>query len=243
MRILVTVKFTPDLQSNRSFTEGTVTRTADDGSMNELDENAVEAALQLVEAAGEGEVYALTVGGPDAVAAVRKALQLGVTTRSTCPTPASPGPTCSAPRRCSPPRSASVHDGGAARPGHHGHGRARRAHVDAADRARGGARLVAADPGVGASRLPTASRRSSATCPTLTRPSPRRFPPSCPSPTRRTSRATPTSRLIMAARTAPVTAWTLADIGVGPVDRWCGRRRAPPWSTPRRGRRARTAWS
>lgn len=77
MRILVTVKFTPDLQSNRTFTDGLVTRTADDGSMNELDENAVEAALQLVEAAGEGEVYALTVGGPDAVAAVRKALQMG----------------------------------------------------------------------------------------------------------------------------------------------------------------------
>ena len=77
MRVLVTVKFTPDLQSDRSFTNGTVTRTADDGSMNELDENAVEAALQLVEAAVEGEVYALTVGGPDAVAAVRKALQLG----------------------------------------------------------------------------------------------------------------------------------------------------------------------
>ena len=78
MRILVTVKFTPDLQSNRSFTDGAVTRTADDRSMNELDENAVEAGLRLVEAAGEGEVYALTLGGPDAVAAVRKALQLGV---------------------------------------------------------------------------------------------------------------------------------------------------------------------
>ena len=77
MRILVTVKHTPDLQSQRSFTDGAVTRTAEDGSMNELDENAVEAALQLVEAAGEGEVVALTVGGPDAVAAVRKALQLG----------------------------------------------------------------------------------------------------------------------------------------------------------------------
>ncbi|WP_084105627.1 electron transfer flavoprotein subunit beta/FixA family protein [Demequina sp. NBRC 110056] len=77
MRILVTVKHTPDLQSQRSFTDGTVTRTADDGTMNELDENAVEAALQIVEAAGEGEVVALTVGGPDAVAAVRKALQLG----------------------------------------------------------------------------------------------------------------------------------------------------------------------
>lgn len=80
MRIVVTVKFVPDLQSTRSFTEGTVTRTADDGTMNELDENAVEAALQLRESLPEGEceVFALTVGGPDAIAAVRKALQLGV---------------------------------------------------------------------------------------------------------------------------------------------------------------------
>ncbi len=80
MRIVVTVKFVPDLQSTRSFTDGTVTRTADDGTMNELDENAVEAALQLKEALpeGEAEVYAVTVGGADAVAAVRKALQLGV---------------------------------------------------------------------------------------------------------------------------------------------------------------------
>ncbi len=77
MHILVCVKFVPDLQSQRSFTDGRVTRSADDGSMNELDENAVEAALQLAEAAG-GEVTAVTVGGPDAVAAVRKALQLGV---------------------------------------------------------------------------------------------------------------------------------------------------------------------
>jgi electron transfer flavoprotein beta subunit len=78
MRILVTVKYVPDLQSQRSFTDGRVTRTAEDGTMNELDENAVEAALQLVEQHG-GEVYALTVGNADAVAAVRKALQLGVT--------------------------------------------------------------------------------------------------------------------------------------------------------------------
>jgi electron transfer flavoprotein beta subunit len=80
MRIVVTVKFVPDLQSTRSFTDGTVTRTADDGTMNELDENAVEAALLLRESLPEGEceVFALTVGGPDAVAAVRKALQLGV---------------------------------------------------------------------------------------------------------------------------------------------------------------------
>ena len=80
MRIVVTVKFVPDLQSSRSFTSGAVTRTADDGTMNELDENAVEAALLLKESMPEGEceVIALTVGGADAVAAVRKALQLGV---------------------------------------------------------------------------------------------------------------------------------------------------------------------
>lgn len=80
MRIVVTVKFVPDLQSTRSFTEGAVTRNADDGTMNELDENAVEAALLIRESLPEGEceVYALTVGGADAVAAVRKALQLGV---------------------------------------------------------------------------------------------------------------------------------------------------------------------
>ncbi len=80
MRIVVTVKFVPDLQSTRSFTEGYVTRHADDGTMNELDENAVEAALQIRESLPEGEceITAVTVGGPDAVAAVRKALQLGV---------------------------------------------------------------------------------------------------------------------------------------------------------------------
>jgi len=46
--------------------------------MNDLDAHAVEAAVRLVEEHG-GEVIALTVGGPDSVAAVRKALQLGAT--------------------------------------------------------------------------------------------------------------------------------------------------------------------
>ena len=75
MRILVCVKHVPDLQLERSFTDGRMTRGADDG-MNDLDEHAVEAAVRLVEEHG-GEVVAVTVGGPDSVAAVRKALQLG----------------------------------------------------------------------------------------------------------------------------------------------------------------------
>jgi electron transfer flavoprotein beta subunit len=77
MRILVCVKGVPDLQSERSFTNGRITRGADDG-MNDLDEHAVEAAVRLVEQDG-GEVVAVTVGGPDSVAAVRRALQLGAT--------------------------------------------------------------------------------------------------------------------------------------------------------------------
>jgi electron transfer flavoprotein beta subunit len=75
MRILVCVKHVPDIQLERSFTNGRMTRGADDG-MNELDEHAVEAAVRLVEERG-GEVIAVTVGGPDSSAAVRKALQLG----------------------------------------------------------------------------------------------------------------------------------------------------------------------
>jgi electron transfer flavoprotein beta subunit len=77
MRILVCVKHVPDLHLERSFTAGRITRGADDG-MNELDEHAVEAAVRLVEEHG-GEAIAVTVGGPDSGAAVRKALQLGVT--------------------------------------------------------------------------------------------------------------------------------------------------------------------
>ncbi len=77
MRILVCVKHVPDLQVARSFTDGRVTRSADDG-MNDLDEHAVEAAVRLLEERG-GEVVAVTVGGPDSVAAVRRALQLGAT--------------------------------------------------------------------------------------------------------------------------------------------------------------------
>lgn len=77
MRIVVCVKHVPDLASDRRFTaDGRVDRTGGDGGLNELDENAVEAALRLVEAHG-GEVVALAVGPDDADDAVRRALQMG----------------------------------------------------------------------------------------------------------------------------------------------------------------------
>jgi len=77
VRIVVLVKHVPDIQSERALgPDGRVVRDGGDGTINELDENAVEAALLLVEQHG-GEVVALTVGPADAVDAVRRALQLG----------------------------------------------------------------------------------------------------------------------------------------------------------------------
>lgn len=77
MKIVVCVKHVPDVQADRRFTDdGLVDRTQGDGTLNELDENAVEAALVLAEAHG-GEVVAVTMGPADAEDAVRRALQMG----------------------------------------------------------------------------------------------------------------------------------------------------------------------
>jgi len=76
MRIVVCVKHVPDLQSDRSLDgDGHLVRGEDD-VLNELDENAVEAAVSLVEEHG-GEVVALTMGPDDAEDGARRALQMG----------------------------------------------------------------------------------------------------------------------------------------------------------------------
>ena len=78
MRIVVCVKHVPDLMAERSLdASGLVVRDGGDGTLNELDENAVEAALVLAEQQDEVEVVALTMGPPDAADAVRRALQMG----------------------------------------------------------------------------------------------------------------------------------------------------------------------
>ena len=78
MDIVVCVKHVPDLQAERRFTDaGRVDRQGTDGTLNELDENAVEAALRVAEA-HDGRVTALTMGPDDAEDAVRRALQMGV---------------------------------------------------------------------------------------------------------------------------------------------------------------------
>lgn len=76
-KIVVAVKYVPDATADRTFeSDNTVDRENVDGLLSELDEYAVEQALQVIEA-GDGEVTVLTVGPDDAADAVRKALQMG----------------------------------------------------------------------------------------------------------------------------------------------------------------------
>ena len=80
MNIVVCVKYVPDATADRKFEDDyTVDRVGVDGLLSELDEYAVEQALQFREKReGEDiEITALTVGPEKAVDAVRKALQMG----------------------------------------------------------------------------------------------------------------------------------------------------------------------
>jgi electron transfer flavoprotein beta subunit len=81
MNIVVCVKYVPDATGDRHFeADKTVDRVGVDGLLSELDEYAVEQALQIKEKAESPEdvvVTALCVGPEQAVDAVRKALQMG----------------------------------------------------------------------------------------------------------------------------------------------------------------------
>ncbi|WP_394162470.1 electron transfer flavoprotein subunit beta/FixA family protein [Galactobacter valiniphilus] len=79
LKVLVLVKYVPDAQFPRHF--GPDNRLVREESiLSELDEYAVETALEISEAHG-GEkvspVTVLTIGRPEASAAVKKALQMG----------------------------------------------------------------------------------------------------------------------------------------------------------------------
>jgi electron transfer flavoprotein beta subunit len=80
MNIVVCVKYVPDATADRRFeADNTVDRVDVDGLLSELDEYAVEQALQIKEKRADEEikVIALTVGPEKAADAVRKALQMG----------------------------------------------------------------------------------------------------------------------------------------------------------------------
>jgi electron transfer flavoprotein beta subunit len=81
MNIVVCVKYVPDATADRHFeSDKTVDREGVDGLLSELDEYAVEQALQIKEKSESPEdtqVIALSVGPEKGVDAVRKALQMG----------------------------------------------------------------------------------------------------------------------------------------------------------------------
>ncbi|SDZ01949.1 electron transfer flavoprotein beta subunit [Geodermatophilus africanus] len=78
MNIVVLVKQVPDSGSERTLDpqEFTVARAGADNVLNEIDEYALEEALQLKEAQG-GQVTILTVGPDSAADAIRKGLSMG----------------------------------------------------------------------------------------------------------------------------------------------------------------------
>ncbi|MFD5190471.1 electron transfer flavoprotein subunit beta/FixA family protein [Streptomyces sp. NPDC058357] len=82
LRIVVCVKYVPDATGDRHFADDlTVDREDVDGLLSELDEYAVEQALQIAEECrngdAEAEITVLTVGPEDARDALRKALSMG----------------------------------------------------------------------------------------------------------------------------------------------------------------------
>jgi len=78
LRIVVCVKYVPDATGDRHFAEDLTTdRESVDGLLSELDEYAVEQALQIGDDADDAEVTVLTVGPDDAKDALRKALSMG----------------------------------------------------------------------------------------------------------------------------------------------------------------------
>jgi electron transfer flavoprotein beta subunit len=78
LNTVVLVKQVPDTYSERGLrtSDGALDRDAADAVLDEINERAVEAALQLREAHG-GTVTVLTMGPPRAAEAIRKALSMG----------------------------------------------------------------------------------------------------------------------------------------------------------------------
>src|SRR5687768_12986428 len=78
MKIAVCVKEVPDATVHKRIDPGTkrLDRSGE-GALNAFDAHAVEEALRLRDAAGEGEVVLISMGPPGAMDALRKALAMG----------------------------------------------------------------------------------------------------------------------------------------------------------------------
>lgn len=77
LTIAVLVKYVPDTQFDQTLDPSNLTVDRSESVMSELDEYAVEAALQLADAQEGSSVYALAMGPESASKGLRRALQLG----------------------------------------------------------------------------------------------------------------------------------------------------------------------
>src|SRR5215212_3580546 len=78
MKIVVLAKHVPDATGERGFaSDGTVDRASSAGLLSELDEYAVEQALQIADDHDDVEVVIISVGPPEAADAIKRALQMG----------------------------------------------------------------------------------------------------------------------------------------------------------------------
>jgi electron transfer flavoprotein beta subunit len=78
MKIAVCVKEVPDACPSRRIDPGTLRMDrSGDRSLNAYDLNAVEEAIRLRDAAGDGEVVLVSMGAPKALESMRKGLAMG----------------------------------------------------------------------------------------------------------------------------------------------------------------------
>ncbi len=79
MKIIVPIKQVPETNAVRMDPEtGTMIREGVEAIVNPLDLYSIEAALQLRESLGGGEIVAISMGPPKAVKAIREAIAMGI---------------------------------------------------------------------------------------------------------------------------------------------------------------------
>jgi electron transfer flavoprotein beta subunit len=77
MKIAVCVKHVPDTSTRRIDAQTKRLDRSGDGALNAFDANAVEEALRIREASGDGEVVVVSMGPEKALDSLRKALAMG----------------------------------------------------------------------------------------------------------------------------------------------------------------------
>ena len=83
MNVVVLVKSIPDPNGDVELGEDFLVDRGGEGALDPGDEYAVEAGLQLADAT-QGEVTVVSMGPASAIAAIRRALSMGMSSARTC---------------------------------------------------------------------------------------------------------------------------------------------------------------